>query len=102
MSRVDDLRANLAEAMADVREAIREHGQDLLDLPGVVAVRPGYRFKDGRITDNPAVVVSVQQKVDDPASIGTGGLVPRRLGKVLVDVVQANPLEQYRLQRDGE
>src|SRR3954452_23208370 len=42
-----------------VAEAIREHGDELRALDGVVSVRPGYRFQDGWITDEPAVVVTV-------------------------------------------
>lgn len=100
MSRVDDVRAKLAEVMADVQEAIRQHGQELLDIPGVITVRPGYRFKGGKITNEPAIVVSVERKVADPTKVGSTP-VPRAFGKVLVDVVEANPVEQYQQQREA-
>jgi hypothetical protein len=86
--------------MADVQAAIRIHGEDLLSIPGVISVKPGYRFKNGRITSDPAVIVKVDRKRDE--SELAGAVVPKRLGKILVDVLDANPLAQYRVQRDQE
>lgn len=94
MSRVEQERAELVERMADVLAAIHLHGDDLLRIPGVISVKPGYRFHNGEITDTPAVVVNVERKRDIAEM--TGALVPRRLGRVIVDVIDANPLVQYR------
>ena len=33
-----------------------------LKRPGVLTVRPGYEFTDGRLTGRPAIVVTVQRK----------------------------------------
>jgi hypothetical protein len=77
----------------DVLDAIRLHGEELLGFDGVVSVKPGYRFNNGRITDKPAVVVTVLRK-QDLAKISAKQLIPRKLGKALVDVVPATPLEQ--------
>ena len=76
-----------------VRLAITEHAAGLRMFPGVVNVRPGYRFKDGWITDLPAVVVTVHRKMM-PDQVPTGQMIPRELDGVPVDVCQATPLEQ--------
>ena len=55
MSRVDDVRAELAEITAGVQEAIRQRGHELLNIPRWITVRPGYRFTDGTITNDPVV-----------------------------------------------
>ncbi|HSE18967.1 MAG TPA: phospholipase D-like domain-containing protein [Pyrinomonadaceae bacterium] len=77
----------------DVVAAIRLHGQELLAIPGVLFVRPGFRFRDGKLTTEPAVVVSVANK-QEVSSIATRDLVPQKLGRAIVDVVPANPKEQ--------
>lgn len=78
----------------DVITAIRLHGQELLAIPGVLFVRPGFRFRNGKLTSQPAVVVSVTSK-QDLAEIATRDLIPRKLGSVVVDVVPAHPREQF-------
>lgn len=77
----------------DVIAAIRLHGQELLAIPGVLFVRPGFRFRAGKLTTEPAVVVSVASK-KDLAAIASRDLVPQKLGRAVVDVVPANPKEQ--------
>src|SRR5215212_4713502 len=80
------------------RAAIEVHGEELAGYPGVISVRPGYRFRQGQITSEPAVVVSVLQK-KDVSQLEHRDLLPRRLGKVAVDVIPASPLEQLRVAR---
>ena len=53
-----------AELMAAI-EAARGHREDLLRKPHVLDVRGGYKFVGGRITDQPAVVVVVDRKVEE-------------------------------------
>jgi hypothetical protein len=81
---------------AAVLAAIRLHGDDLLAIPGVVSVQPGFRIVRGRVTTIPAVQVTVLKKLDLTA-LDSRTLLPRRLGKAMVDVVLADPLEQLRL-----
>ena len=88
-----EMDAETRAAFADVLAAIRVHGRELLAYPGVVSVRPGYRFRGARITPQPAVRVAVWDK-RDLGELPTKDLIPRRLGKVLVDVVPASPPEQ--------
>jgi hypothetical protein len=82
----------------DVIAAIRLHGQELLAIPGVLFVRPGFRFRDGKLTTEPAVVVTVENK-QELAAIATRDLLPQKLGRAVVDVVPANPREQLRFQQ---
>lgn len=81
------------EAFADVMAALRIHGEELAAFDGVVSVRPGYRFENARITPQPAVVVAVMRK-KDLTEVRQSEIIPRKLGKVLVDVVPASPIEQ--------
>jgi hypothetical protein len=91
----DELDQPIGYKFEEVIAAIRVHGEELLAFPGVLFIRPGYRFRDGKLTTEPAVVVSVASKQDIP-SLAVRDLVPRKLGSVVVDVVPANPKEQLR------
>jgi extracellular elastinolytic metalloproteinase len=81
------------ESFADVLAAIRVHGEELIKLSNVVSVRPGFRFNNGKITNEPCITVSVLRKLD-LTNISATQIIPQKLGKVLVDVVPATPLEQ--------
>jgi hypothetical protein len=83
------------------RAAIEVHGEELAAYPGVISVRPGYRLRRGRITREPAVIVSVLRK-KDVSQLDSRDLLPRRLGKVAVDIVPASPHEQLRAARKAE
>lgn len=88
-----DERYGTRRKFEDVIAAIRLHGEELLAIPGVVFVRPGFRFRNGKLTTEPAVVVGVASK-QDIGSLVIRDLVPRKLGSVIVDVVPANPIAQ--------
>jgi hypothetical protein len=64
----------------------------------VLFVRPGFRFRDGKLTTQPAVVVSVASK-QDLEYIAVRDLVPRKLGRAVVDVVPASPKEQLQFKQ---
>jgi hypothetical protein len=61
--------------------------------PGVLAVRPGFKFTGGWITDKPAIVVTVDRKHDD---IAAAERLPVQIGGIAVDVRQATPLDRIR------
>lgn len=84
------------EQFAGVYRAIDEHRDELLRIPGVVSVRPGYRFERGWITGEPAVVVTVLRKRPEGELGGAAEIVPRGYGDVRVDVTPASPIEQLR------
>lgn len=74
-------------AFAPVRAALERHTADLLSKPGVLAVRPGYRFENGWTDGTPAVVVVI-----DPAAAPD---LPQSLDDVPVDTQSASPLQQW-------
>jgi hypothetical protein len=77
------------------QEAIRQHGEQLARLPGVLAVRPGFAARGGEMAD-PAVVVLVLRKLPY-AELPAAQQIPARLGGVPVDVQQASVEEQLAL-----
>ncbi len=80
-------------AFRRVQMAIARHGGELRAMPGVIAVRPGYRFRNGWITDQPCVVVTVRKKIDAPL-LPRKVRLPRTIGGVPVDVEPATPTQQ--------
>jgi hypothetical protein len=89
------LAGNLSARFAAIKRAIDADGDRLRRVPGVIAVRPGFRYQDGWTTGEPAVVVTVAEK--KPAQdIPTNELLPREFDGFPVDVTPATPLEQLR------
>lgn len=88
-----DQQATIAGDLAPAIEAARANEAALLRLPGVVAVRAGYRFVDGWITKTPAVVVAVDRLPADAS-------IPGEVDGVVTDAVVADPLD--RLRRAGD
>jgi hypothetical protein len=88
-----------AQREDEAAKVVARHRTRLLTIPGVVDVRAGYRFENGWITDDPAVVVAVLDKNAIPADIHR---LSRRLDGVVVDVVPATPLEQLRAIDEAE
>jgi hypothetical protein len=78
----------------------RAHRAELLALPGVIAVRGGYKFIGGRITGTPAVVVAVDRKRD---GLDAADAVPKVLSDgILTDVSFADPVERLARAADLE
>src|SRR6266404_7182793 len=46
-----------------IEQVLADNRETLLAIPGVIGVRPGYRFKNGWITDEPCIVVIMNQKL---------------------------------------
>ncbi len=80
---------------AGVIALIRSHGEQLKNVPGVVSVRPGYRFAGGGFTGTPAIVVAVLRK-RSADNIPSGERIPRLINGVQIDVTEATPEEQLR------
>jgi len=76
-----------------VGDVLARNRQQLLAIPGVLGVRPGYRFKDGWITDEPCIVAIVDQKLQ-PAAVPPAVRIPDRIENVDVDVAIATPVQQ--------
>lgn len=84
----------LAVAFSAARSVADRHRKKLMKDRNVIDVRAGFKFKDGWITDTPAVVVTVLQK-GDPGELGSQAISPV-LDGVPVDVAPATPGEQLR------
>ena len=77
-----------------VKEAIRANIDELRQLEGVVAIRPGFLFQDGWITNQPAIVLAVDPDVlADPEKLAK---LPESADGVPVDLAPATPAEQLR------
>jgi len=73
------------EALEHVRAVKARHEQELLRKANVVGVGIGLRQRQGETTDEPAIVVSVTDKI--PLSqISSSDVIPRELDGVPVDV----------------
>ncbi len=79
--------------LKSVEQVVARYATQLRSLPGVADVRAGYRFVNGWITDEPAVVVSVLDKSALPTD---DHRLPRNLEGFVVDVVPATPVEQLQ------
>ncbi|RKR74580.1 phospholipase D-like domain-containing protein [Frondihabitans australicus] len=82
----------MTDAASDIDSVIRA-SEAALTVPGVLSVRPGYLFRDGWITDERAIVVTVS----DPAPS-----LPTSLEGVPVDVRVASPRKALQVQDPGE
>ncbi len=90
--------APVSEGLARAVASARAHRNQLQGLPHVIAVRGGYKFIDGQITDQEAVVVAVDRKLDE---LDRAASVPAVLPDGMpTDVTIADPME--RLTAAGE
>jgi hypothetical protein len=64
-----------------------------LKQPGVLTVRPGYQFSDGRITGREAIVVTVQRK---RARVPASQQLPREIDGIPVDVRPSTAMQRLR------
>lgn len=87
----------MVETLPDVESVIQHHLDDFR-LPGVLSVRPGYRFRDGWPVDrSPAIVVTVAEKTATPPD---GRRLPTDVDGVPVDVRQASARKRRALDPD--
>jgi len=66
---------------------------EMFKKPNVLTVRPGYKIKDGWITKQPAIVVTVDQKQSD---INPRDAVPTKVGGYPTDVRPATAMQRLR------
>jgi hypothetical protein len=84
-----------AAAFARIDDILAEHGPLLAGLPGVVEVWSGFKFRKGRLTKTPAIIVSVLQKRAESKLKKTERL-PKTLKGVPIDVVPASAAQLVR------
>jgi hypothetical protein len=85
--------------LAAAIEAARRNRARLMQLPHVRDVRGGYKFKNGRITNTPAVVVVVDEKV---ARLAPDASIPFVVDGIPTDVAIADPFERLRAAADRD
>ena len=74
-----------------VLDAVRKARALLANREDVVAIKPGYRFENGQITDERAVVISVRKKVEKGALESRGVIaLPDYIDGVRTDVTVAS------------
>ena len=84
-----------AATFAQIDEVLAQRGPVLAGLPGVVEVWAGFKFRKGRLTNKPAIIVSVLTK--RPVSkLKKSELLPKTLDGVPVDVVPASAAQLVR------
>lgn len=84
----------LRVAFAAARSAATRNRDALLQLPNVIDVRAGYKFRDGWITDTPAIIVTVLRK-EPPEALGDQ-LILAEIDGIPTDIAPATPAEQLR------
>ena len=88
--------ARLSRAVSELAPALaaadKHRAQVMKDFPNVLDVRAGYKFKNGRISDTPAVVFVVTDKIRNMRK----GQLPLVLDGVVTDVTPADPFERLR------
>ncbi|MFN0018385.1 MAG: phospholipase D-like domain-containing protein [Pirellulaceae bacterium] len=82
-------------AFAGIRSAIRRHEKELLALPNVIEVRPGFKFTGGWITEQPAIVLTVLRKLP-PDELKPKQHIPAEVDGIPTDVAPASPAEQLQ------
>jgi hypothetical protein len=88
-AKVNDSDLSFSEALTNAKNS-------LLGKKGIIDVYPGYRFKNGWITNEQVIVVDVQQKLTLPQIRISEGLelIPREFGKFGTDVRTATINDQ--------
>ena len=84
----------MATTQQQVQHVIDEHLNEF-ELPGVLSVRAGFRMRDGWITGERAVVVTVAPV--HPAGTSAATTLPTEVGGVPVDVRTASPAKTAQL-----
>lgn len=95
------LTSETAEAFARISQIIEENREQFYQNKDVVSVRPGFRFAQGWITKEPAIVVSVHRKLA-PAFLEKGEMLPPAVRGFPVDVKPASPLESLSARNDED
>src|SRR5829696_2343361 len=79
--------------LQELQQALQQREQLLGRIPGVVKAQVGYRTRDGRLTDELAILVTVMRK-RPPSALAPGEEAVQVLAGLPVDVVQASIAEQ--------
>lgn len=78
--------------MERYRSLLHKHRNSLLNLDNVVGVGLGYKYVEGKVTDTPAVLVFVKEKLPE-SELHRGQCVPRTLGDADTDVIEVGEVK---------
>lgn len=84
----------MAVTLDEIARLIPAHA-DVFKVRGVFSVRPGYLFRDGWITREPAIVLTVDRNATDLS-------LPTEIQGIPVDVRRATPIEQLRFEKPAQ
>jgi hypothetical protein len=77
----------------------KEHTSELLSRRNVVACGVGFKEREGQITDEPCVIVSVTKKLPK-SQLAANDIVPKKLGEVQTDVVEVGVVRALQSHQD--
>ena len=81
------------EALTERAKAVKaRHSKRLLAIPGVIGVGVGFRQRNGHFTDEVAIVVMVEHKVESE-DVPYTELIPSQLEGVPVDVQETGEIK---------
>ena len=86
---------SLRGAIAAAREMKRQHEASLLRKANVVAIGVGFKVAGSALTTEPAVVVSVIEKLP-AAQLSPENLVPKTVGGVKTDVIETGEIVAFQ------
>ncbi|MGD8603625.1 MAG: hypothetical protein PVF49_03535 [Anaerolineales bacterium] len=89
----------MEKAIAEVVHTKEIHKEAILKKPNVVGTGVGFRYRNGKPTNELAVVAMVTHKLPR-AGLKPGELLPRTVGGVPVDVIQVGRLRAYTERTD--
>lgn len=86
--------------MERYQRVLRKYRGRLLNLDNVVGVGLGYKYVEGSMTNKPAVMVFVKEKLPE-ASLHRGHRIPKTLGEADTDVIEVGEIKllSERLQK---
>ena len=78
---------------ASAVDQVIQRNLNLLQKPGVLFMRPGYKSKGGQVTTAPAIVVTVAKK---RKGVAPKDRIPSKVGGYATDMRQASPMHLLR------
>lgn len=81
-----------------IRAVMSREKKKLLKKKGVIAVGMGFKVIDGKVTDCPCIVVSVEKKLT-LLEIKSKDLIPTAVGAILTDVIEARVIKALHTQK---
>lgn len=81
--------------LSAARGAIKQHAPELLGRANVVATGVGYKFANGKLSDTPSIICSVERKLAKSA-LARKDLIPRDFNGVPTDVIETGPIRAFQ------